>query len=595
MSALSIQPPYPAFAGADGLPLENGYIWIGTTNLNPITNPINVYWDAALTVAAVQPIRTLAGYPVYQGTPARLYVNSDYSIQVQNRNGSVVYSAPAATEAFGDLINANQVVYDPAGTGAVATTVQAKLRESVSVFDFMSAAQVADVQAGTALVDVTAAIQAAIDAVAINANLGKLRVPAGTYKITSTIVIDYAGPLVIEGDAGNVTTVSGGVDKAGSTRFQNSTAGGTMFRLSNSITVGLNVSANVTFIDCGFQNGLNAANIAVEDNKGYDKTTFIRCSFVGGSKGYVNTLAFNVKFEDCDFHGCTYGMYSVVIVDSLNVTLWRCNFRYCGNAVYATTGNSYHFYNCLFEACTGHAVYLDGVFNNHFIYSHWEQNGGTAGTNYDVYILGSVNTPKVTSMIGCTLTRDTITAPTFPQMVQVQIASTSRGMFLHNQFIGTGGATASIRWAAPGGTRFTALGNSLDNPIVDTGNQGFQYTEGTWTPTFVGLTVVNGTGGATYSGTWIKTGNVVDFTATIDVTGTCTTASTSPGTYISNMPFTPLQLGWQACTAINQTDIAVLGQGIVRGSGINVIHTPTWGALNKRITISGTYISVMAS
>ena len=136
MSALSIQPPYPAFAGADGLPLENGYIWIGTTNLNPIVNPINVYWDAALTVAAVQPIRTLNGYPVYQGTPARLYVNSDYSIQVQNRNGSVVYSAPAATEAFGNLINASQVVYDPAGTGAVATTVQAKLRESVSVMDF---------------------------------------------------------------------------------------------------------------------------------------------------------------------------------------------------------------------------------------------------------------------------------------------------------------------------------------------------------------------------------------------------------------------------------------------------------------------------
>ena len=136
MSALSISPPFPIFSDSDGTALENGYIWIGTANLNPIVNPINVYWDAALTVAAVQPIRTLNGYPMYQGTPARLYVNSDYSIQVQNRNGSVVYSAPAATEAFGNLINASQVVYDPAGTGAVATTVQAKLRESVSDADF---------------------------------------------------------------------------------------------------------------------------------------------------------------------------------------------------------------------------------------------------------------------------------------------------------------------------------------------------------------------------------------------------------------------------------------------------------------------------
>ena len=93
MSALSINPPYPAFAGADGLPLENGYIWIGVVNLNPVVNPIAVYWDAALTIPAVQPIRTLNGYPVYQGTPSRFYAGSDYSIQVLDSKGSVVYTS----------------------------------------------------------------------------------------------------------------------------------------------------------------------------------------------------------------------------------------------------------------------------------------------------------------------------------------------------------------------------------------------------------------------------------------------------------------------------------------------------------------------
>lgn len=93
MSALSINPPYPAFAGADGLPLENGYIWIGVVNLNPVVNPIAVYWDAALTIPAVQPIRTLNGYPVYQGTPSRFYADSDYSIQVLDSKGSVVYTS----------------------------------------------------------------------------------------------------------------------------------------------------------------------------------------------------------------------------------------------------------------------------------------------------------------------------------------------------------------------------------------------------------------------------------------------------------------------------------------------------------------------
>jgi len=71
MSALSIQPTYPIFTETNGLPLENGYIWLGTANLDPQGNPINVYWDAALTIPAGQPIRTLNGYPSRNGTPGR--------------------------------------------------------------------------------------------------------------------------------------------------------------------------------------------------------------------------------------------------------------------------------------------------------------------------------------------------------------------------------------------------------------------------------------------------------------------------------------------------------------------------------------------
>jgi hypothetical protein len=89
----SITAPYPAFADIDGQPLEDGYINIGSANLNPITNPINVYWDSALTITAAQPIRTSGGYPVYQGTPARFYVGVDYSIQVKDKKGSVVYTS----------------------------------------------------------------------------------------------------------------------------------------------------------------------------------------------------------------------------------------------------------------------------------------------------------------------------------------------------------------------------------------------------------------------------------------------------------------------------------------------------------------------
>lgn len=168
MSALSIQPTFPIFTETDGLPLENGYIWIGAANLDPQGNPINVYWDAALTILAPQPIRTLAGYPSRSGTPARLYVNSDYSIRVQNSKGSLVYSAPQPTEAYGGgIINANQVVYDPPFTGGVPTTVEAELAQTVSVKNFGAV--------GDGVTDDTAAIQVAIDS-------GEdLLFPSGTY------------------------------------------------------------------------------------------------------------------------------------------------------------------------------------------------------------------------------------------------------------------------------------------------------------------------------------------------------------------------------------------------------------------------------
>ena len=112
MSALSIQPPYPAFAGADGQPLENGYIWVGTVNLSPQVNQIAVYWDSALTIPAAQPIRTLNGYPVYQGTPSRFYAASDYSIQVLDSKGTVVY-----TSTNGNAVNGGAVASNATGNG----------------------------------------------------------------------------------------------------------------------------------------------------------------------------------------------------------------------------------------------------------------------------------------------------------------------------------------------------------------------------------------------------------------------------------------------------------------------------------------------
>ena len=224
MSALSVSQPFPIFTDIDGSPLENGYIWIGTANLNPQTSPINVYWDAALTIPATQPIRTLGGYPSNVNTPARLYVDvtSSYSILVQNKNGSLVYSAPAATERE----IANNISYTPgpdslltttgvqaaldqlsddedgssyvgflqAGANAVPTTVQAKLRETVSVLDFGAV--------GDGVADDTVAIQAALDSGAKKVELA----PTGTYKVSSTLTVPSG--VLIDGCNSTITSAT---------------------------------------------------------------------------------------------------------------------------------------------------------------------------------------------------------------------------------------------------------------------------------------------------------------------------------------------------------------------------------------------------
>lgn len=97
MSALLLSSAFPVFTDKNGNPLEDGYIYIGTQNLNPETNPITVYFDSAMTIPAAQPIRTIGGYPSRNGSPAQLYVSSSCSMTVRNKKGTLIFNAPIFT------------------------------------------------------------------------------------------------------------------------------------------------------------------------------------------------------------------------------------------------------------------------------------------------------------------------------------------------------------------------------------------------------------------------------------------------------------------------------------------------------------------
>ena len=104
MPAIIIESPYPLFTDDDGVALEDGYIYVGTANLDPVSNPVAVYFDSGLTIPAAQPIRTSGGYPVYSGSPARLFVNGDYSIRVNDKTGALVFSASTSTGTTGTVV-----------------------------------------------------------------------------------------------------------------------------------------------------------------------------------------------------------------------------------------------------------------------------------------------------------------------------------------------------------------------------------------------------------------------------------------------------------------------------------------------------------
>ena len=181
--------PISSFLDVDGKPLENGYVYIGTAGLDPVANPITVYWDAAATQVAAQPIRTIGGYPSNNGVRSRLYVNAvDYSIKVTNVNGTD--TVPVALYNAEDAYAAD-IIFLQAGLGAVPRTVESKLRDVVSVKDFGAV--------GDGVADDTAAIQNAVNAAAG----GQVYCPEGTY-LTGALTIPNNTTLIGDGQTSSI-------------------------------------------------------------------------------------------------------------------------------------------------------------------------------------------------------------------------------------------------------------------------------------------------------------------------------------------------------------------------------------------------------
>ena len=195
------------------------------------------------------------------------------------------YTSSDVEGALQETAQSQNIVYAPAGTGAVNSTVQTKLRESVSVKDF-----------GAVGDDVTDDTQAFKNAITYcEQNLCKLYVPQGTYKITDILYIGKGIP--IEGEFQSSTINMGTTIK----HYTNTTL---FYYNSDAVSGSQNTGGGISKMLIVKANGYSGGNAIIVYNQSND--------------GDVNKRASTFNFSELTITGTGTGLWQhAILLDGL--------------------------------------------------------------------------------------------------------------------------------------------------------------------------------------------------------------------------------------------------------------------------------------
>lgn len=140
--------PYQTAVDAIGVPYTDGFLYFYASGTNTL---LATYQDQALTIPNANPIEADGA-----GRFGNIFLGPNaYKVVLTDNFGNQIWTADPVTDpsnALGGSTGASQIGFEQPATGAVVRTVQSKLTERVSVFDFGAV--------GDGVTDDTAAIQA---------------------------------------------------------------------------------------------------------------------------------------------------------------------------------------------------------------------------------------------------------------------------------------------------------------------------------------------------------------------------------------------------------------------------------------------------
>lgn len=256
------------FFDNDGNVLSGGKIY---TYAAGTSTPAVTYTTAAATIQHSNPI-ILDSAGRVPGGEIWLTVGNNYKFVLKNSSDALIGTYDNVPGQFNT--DASLVTYTPAGTGAVTTTVQNKLRQYVSVIDFG-----ADPTGAT---DSATEIQAAINYVQTTG--GTLWFPPGLYLVDTQLDVAVEG-MVFMGAGRDVT----------------GTSLGTIIRTTSAInlfsfTTGARRTILQNMMLDGNSIGLSAADVATP------KVTFAYCTIKGFVTAGLTIRSFSTLVNECDIY-----------------------------------------------------------------------------------------------------------------------------------------------------------------------------------------------------------------------------------------------------------------------------------------------------